>query len=167
MRRAMTRVRLPLAVVLLVAAAFVPLIAAPAGAQQSDRAKRIGGKFLCMCSCNQILTQCNHVGCTMSATMLKELDQQVARGDSDDLIVQSFVQEYGPQVLAEPPNKGFSRVAWWIPGVALAAGLALVVLVISRWKNRPMAVASGPSAPDISPEFLERARRQADQETEE
>ena len=32
----------------------------------------------------------------------------VARNDSDDLILQAFVQEYGPTVLAEPPTKGFN-----------------------------------------------------------
>lgn len=163
----MIRFRLTLGSFLLLAAAFVPLATIPARAQQTDRAKRVGSKFLCMCTCNQILTQCNHVGCTMSTSMLKELDQRVARGDSDDLIGQSFVQEFGPTVLAEPPNKGFSRVAWWIPGLALAAGLALVVIVISRWRSRPMAVAGGPGALDISPESLERARRRADLETEE
>lgn len=163
----MTRFRLTLASFLLLAAAIVPLATIPAGAQQTDRAKRVGSKFLCMCSCNQILTQCNHVGCTMSTSMLKELDQRVARGDSDDLVAQSFVQEFGPKVLAEPPNRGFSRVAWWIPGLALAAGLAVVVGVISRWRSRPMAVGGGPSMQEISPEILERARRRADLETEE
>ena len=162
-----TRVRIPLAVFLLGAAALAPMITIPLGAQQTDRAKRIGSKFMCMCNCYQVLTQCNHVGCQVSASMLKELDQRVARGDSDDLIVQSFVQEFGTAVFAEPPNRGFSRMAWWIPALALVAGLALVILLISRWRNRPAAVGGGPSAPDISPEFFERARQQADRETEE
>lgn len=163
----MTRLRLPAAIFLLLATAFVPFVAIPAGAQQTNRAKQIGSRLLCMCNCNQILTQCNHVGCTVSASMLRDLDKQVARGDSDDLIVQSFVQAFGTQVFAEPPNKGFSRMAWWIPAMALAVGLALVVFVISRWRNRPVAVAGGRSAPGISREILERARRRADLETEE
>ena len=39
--------------------------------QSSDRAKMLGGKLICMCNCGQILTACNHVGCTKSAAMLK------------------------------------------------------------------------------------------------
>ena len=127
-----------------------------------------------MCGgCDDAAGKCYHVGgafsgpCGTAKTMLKELEERVARGESDDLTLQSFVQEYGPAVYVEPPHQGFGRVAWWIPAVALTAGLALVVLVISRWRNRPAAVASGPSALDISPESLERARRQADRETEE
>ncbi|MBZ5701442.1 MAG: cytochrome c-type biogenesis protein CcmH [Acidobacteriia bacterium] len=163
----MTKLRLPLLIAVLCAVAAVPLLILPAGAQQSDHAKQIGGKFLCMCGCSQILTQCNHVGCTVSASMLKKLDQAIARGDSDDLIIQSFVQEYGPAVFAEPPKKGFSRVAWFIPGVTLGLGLALVLVVIRRWRMRPVAAsADAPGGKAISPELLERARQRADRETE-
>src|SRR5271169_3925425 len=82
---------------------------------QTDRAKQIGGKFMCMCSCSQVLTQCNHVGCTVSTSMLKELDQHVARGDSESMITQAFVQEFGTTVYAEPPKSGLSLVAWGLP----------------------------------------------------
>src|ERR1700686_4623679 len=91
--------------------------------QSSDRAKQLGAKLICMCNCGQILTACNHVGCTRSTAMLKEMDQRVAANDSDDLILQSFVQEYGEQALAEPPTHGFNILAWAIPAIAFAMGL--------------------------------------------
>ena len=75
---------------------------------QADRGKQIGGKFMCMCGCSQVLTQCNHVGCPVSTGMLKELDDAVTRGDSEDLITQNFVQEFGTKVYAEPPKTGLS-----------------------------------------------------------
>ncbi len=150
---------------LAMAAAGVLLIGGVAQAQQSDRAKQIGKRLLCMCNCNQILTACNHVGCTTSASMLKKLDQLVERGsDSDDLIIQAFVQEFGTQVYAEPPSKGFSRIAWFLPTIALSMGLALVILVILRWRRKP---AAAPAAPKISAEILARARERADVETNE
>lgn len=135
----------------------------PARAQQTDRAKNLGKRLMCMCGCNQVLTACNHVGCSTSATMLKELDQVVARNEPDDLTLQSFIQEYGERVLAEPPAKGFNRVAWFIPGVAFALGLGIVLLVISHWRRRIVLAPAGPQAP---PELLARAREQADRETE-
>ena len=135
-------------------------------AQNSDRAKKIGGGLMCMCNCKQILTQCNHVGCTMSAKMLKELDQRVDSGGSDDLIVQSFVQEFGPKVLASPPTSGFNLVAWVIPGIAFGAGFALVIVVIRHWRRRVELTPAAAGGPAISPELLERARQQADRETE-
>jgi cytochrome c-type biogenesis protein CcmH/NrfF len=157
----MTKRRTTAALVLAVVAA---LLSGLAYAQNSDRAKRLGGQLMCMCNCNQILTQCNHVGCTMSAAMLKELDQRVQTTSSDDLLLQSFVQEFGTKVLASPPAQGFNLLAWFIPGIAFGAGLAMVIVVIRQWRRRfELAPAGGPP---VSSEALERARQQADRETE-
>jgi cytochrome c-type biogenesis protein CcmH len=138
--------------------------------QSSDRAKQLGAKMVCMCGCNEILTECNHVGCKTSLAMLKELDARVTSGDSDDLILQGFVQEYGEKVLAEPPTHGFNSLAWAVPGIAFALGLTLVVLVIRHWRQpvvaTPASVAAAAAAPKASPEMLERARREIDRETQ-
>ena len=162
----MIRLRMLATVALLAALAAAPLMVAPLGAQQlSDRAKQIGGKFMCMCSCSQVLTECNHVGCTVSASMLKELNASLAKGDSEDAITQMFVQEFGTKVYAEPPKSGFSLVAWTLPSIYLILGTGLVVLIISKWRKRP-ATAAGPSGPEFSPELLARAREQAARETQ-
>jgi cytochrome c-type biogenesis protein CcmH/NrfF len=153
---------------LLLCVASVCTLALSVSVTGQDRAKQIGGKFMCMCNCNQVLTQCNHVGCTTSTAMLKELDQAVARGDSEDVITQAFVQEFGTKVYAEPPKSGLSLVAWVLPSVYLVGGTLLVVFIISRWRSRihleTAAASGGPSG--ISPEELERARRRVARETE-
>jgi cytochrome c-type biogenesis protein CcmH len=164
----MTKARQIAAVTVLAMLAMAPLLVTPLGAQQlSDRAKQIGGKFMCMCGCSQVLTECNHVGCSTSASMLKELNHSLSRGNSEDGITQMFVQEFGTQVYAEPPKSGFSLVAWVLPSVYLFVGAGLVVFVISRWRKRPApqaALAGG--APGISAELLERARARASRETQ-
>jgi len=143
--------------------AVVPLLAQ----QQADRVKQIGGKFQCMCGCGQILTQCNHVGCTVSASMLKELGAMVNRGDSEDKITQTFVQEFGTTVYAEPPKSGFSLVAWLMPVFYFLVGAAIVVFFINKWrKQTPAPAAIAPAGVHISPEAYERARSQADRDTE-
>ena len=147
-------------------------------AQKTDRAKALGTKLMCMCGCGQILTQCNHLNCPSSGPMLKELDAHVAKGEADDLIIQDFVQEYGEKVLSSPPATGFNAIAWYIPGVAFVIGLGIVVMLIRLWRQRDLAhhgglaSASGaPQLPDAAPSTLsdvqrERAKRQADRETE-
>jgi len=133
----------------------------PATAQQTDRAKAVGHRLFCMCGCKQILVECNHVGCPMSAGMLKKLDAEIASGKSDDLILQSFVQEFGAEVVAEPPAKGFNWLAWIMPFAALGLGLMLVRAVINRW-NRPIpALPVGPSLP---PDVLERIRQESEED---
>src|SRR6202790_2785850 len=156
-----------------IATAIVPLHVA---AQKTDRAKSLGTKLMCMCGCGQILTQCNHINCPSSGPMLKELDEHVASGEADDLIVQDFIQEYGEKVLSAPPSTGFNSIAWYIPGVAFALGLGIVLVIIRMWRQRDvnrLASASAAPVPAATPASevrsvqLERARQQADKETEE
>jgi cytochrome c-type biogenesis protein CcmH len=148
------------------------LVAATLRAQQTDKAKEIGGKLLCgvgtpMCDCKQILTQCNHVGCRNSSGMLKTLDEGVANGDSETTIVQRFVAEFGTAVLSEPPKSGLNLVAWYLPGTTLFAGVLLVFFVISRWRKRAVSAPAAPGAgAEISPEMLARARARASRETQ-
>jgi cytochrome c-type biogenesis protein CcmH len=134
-------------------------------AQRSDAAKALSKRLMCMCGCNQILGECNHVGCTVSTEMLRKLDERVARGESSDLILQSFVQEYGLAALAEPPAEGFNRVMYILAWVIPLAGFVLVTLVVRRWRAaRPTTAPAGPRVPR---EILEAARRRAAAETEE
>jgi len=138
-------------------------LAGSAGAQETPRAKALGQKLMCVCGCNQILTACNHVGCQYSHKMLQELDQLVARNDSDDLILQAFVQEYGPTVLAEPPTKGFNWAAWIVPIVVPLIAIFLVWQVVRRWRLRAQLAPAGPG---VSPELLARAQHESDKDSD-
>lgn len=134
---------------------------APIVAGRPEGVKRVGKRMMCLCGCNQVLAECNHVGCSMSAGMIDQLEQRVARNESDDLILQAFVQEYGQRVLAEPPATGFNLAAWLMPVFALVVGAIVVVVALTRMR-RPAVAARGPR---VSPEALERLRMQADRES--
>jgi cytochrome c-type biogenesis protein CcmH len=153
----------------LLAAALV-LSAVPGGAEipgQSQRAQKIGKRMMCMCGCNQILVECNHVGCTTSTAMLKELDERIARNEPDDLLIQSFVQQYGEKVLAQPPAKNFGLVAWIMPFFMLLLGFLAIRVLLLRWRHQTPAIAGVPGAEvEISPEMLARARREMQFEEE-
>ncbi len=143
------------------------LLAAPfLRAQEPDRVKSVGKRLMCLCGCNQVLVECNHVGCSMSDAMIKQLRQRVARNEPDDLIVQSFIQEYGQRVLAEPPAKGFSLAAWLMPMFALALGTIILAVVLKNMR-RPVAAERAPAGPRVSSDALDRLRMQADRESEE
>ena len=131
----------------------------------TSRFNELGHQMMCICGCNQILLECNHVGCPDSDRMRNELLEAVNRGDSDSLVEQSFVQKYGPTVLAAPTTTGFDRTAWIVPFVALALGLMLVVMVINAWKNRPTpAIADGlrPIRGAELEQFRDQARKDTD-----
>src|SRR6202030_2266206 len=89
----------------------------------ASRFTEIGHQMMCICSCNQILLECNHVGCPSSDGMRNELMAAVSRGDSASLVEQSFVQKFGPTVLAAPTTSGFDRAAWIFPILTFGLGV--------------------------------------------
>jgi cytochrome c-type biogenesis protein CcmH len=64
------------------------------------------------------------------------LRQLIARGDGLPLIKREMVDQYGPAVLADPPARGFNLLAYIIPGVVMALGIAIVAFTIPRWRRR-------------------------------
>ena len=149
--------------VLLVASVFLFL---GGGGSTDGRFKDLGHRMMCTCGCGQILLECNHVGCQSSDKMRNQLQAALDKGDNDDLILQGFVQEYGPTVIAAPTAKGFNRVAWIMPFAVLAAGIAFVTWVVRAWKNRPApALADGITIPKERSD-LDQFRAQARKETD-
>jgi len=132
---------------------------------EDARFRDLGHHLMCVCGCNQILLECNHVGCQYSDRMRVELAAALDRGDNDDLTLQSFIQKYGTTVVAAPSTSGFGRVAWVMPFIALVAGMATVVFVVRSWRNRPTPALADGIQPLRGPE-LEQFRNLADKETE-
>ena len=137
----------------------------PAAGDNSTRIERLGHRMMCACGCNQILLECNHVGCTYSSTMRDELISAVNAGNGDAAVLQSFVEKYGSTVLAAPTNSGFNRVAWVMPYIALAIGVTGVVLVVRNWNTRAVPVTAANTSPAKAPD-LDRFREQARRETD-
>jgi len=149
-----------LQVVVIAVVAFAML-----GAQSDQRARytKLGHALMCECGCGQILLECNHVGCTVSDKMAKQLRSMIDNGQSDDQIKDAFVQEYGVVVLAAPTDKGFDRVAWIMPFVVFGLGMLAVVYVVKTWKNRKSVEAVIANA---APGEVDEMKRRAREETE-
>jgi cytochrome c-type biogenesis protein CcmH/NrfF len=144
----------------LLAALLLMLLSLPLTGAGPDRFNTLGHRMMCSCGCGQVLLECNHVGCPRSDGMRNELAAGIQRGDSDDLVLQSFVQKYGATILAAPTTAGFNRVAWIMPFLALGIGLSAAIFFIRRWGK--MRAASAPPAIAIDPTFREQARRETE-----
>jgi cytochrome c-type biogenesis protein CcmH len=77
---------------------------------------------------------------------------RIAAGDSEGEIKDALVTEFGPGVIAEPPDGGFGLLAWLLPLTAVAGAAIVVAVLIRRWTRR---VPSEPSAAPLDPS-LER-----------
>ena len=121
------------------------LVLVTAGATDaSARFEKDSHEMMCACSCNQLLGECNHVGCPASPGMLNELSASIARGDSDNAIFHQFQDEYGPVVLASPMFTRFNHVAWIVPPVVLFLGIGCVFLIVRNWKLRTVPMPAIP-----------------------
>ncbi len=140
---------------------------------QSDRARQVGMHLKCMCKgCDMSAGGCSHPGgafsgpCPTAKAMMQEVDTHIAKGETDEQIIQAFVAQYGAIVYVEPPKHGFGLVAWIMPFAYTLLGLGLVVFVLRKWR-KPVTATPESAGPKISSEALERARAQANRETEE
>ncbi len=63
------------------------------------------------------------------------ISARIAAGDSKNEITDRLVAEYGPQILAAPPKKGFNLLAWLLPFVGLLGGAIVLGLLAWRWSH--------------------------------
>jgi cytochrome c-type biogenesis protein CcmH/NrfF len=132
------------------------------GSADTDaRFDHVGHKLMCACGCNQVLLACDHIGCPNLQQETAELTAAIARGDSENAILQAFQAEYGPTVLAAPWLTKFNIVAWVVPPALLLLGLGGTFLLVRKWKLRTVAMPEVP-VDTQSREIRERIRRETE-----
>jgi cytochrome c-type biogenesis protein CcmF len=72
---------------------------------------------------------------------------QLARGDSPELITANYVAEFGTGSLTVPPNEGGLRLIYAVPIVASLGGLGIVFFAVRRWKRRDASATGSRTAP--------------------
>ena len=127
------------------------LIAVTVGAADSSaRFDKDSHEMMCVCSCNQLLGECNHVGCPDSEGMRAQLAASIAKGESDNDIFHEFQEQYGPVVLAAPRFTRFNHLAWIMPPLMLFLGIAGVLLIVRNWKLRTVPMPAVPDTPGFA-----------------
>jgi cytochrome c-type biogenesis protein CcmH/NrfF len=130
-------------------------------ASPAARYNDLGHKMMCVCGCNQILIECNHLGCPDSERMLGELRTAVTSGSGDEAILTAFQDKYGPTVLAAPMLTKFNIVAWVVPPAVLILGIFGTVVLVRKWRLRAAAMTPVTAAGDF-PAMRERIRRETE-----
>ena len=65
----------------------------------------------------------------------------IAQGQSEAQIKRALVAQYGPAVLGLPSSHGFDLTAYLVPLAVVVALVALLVLLLPRWRRRTRARA--------------------------
>lgn len=83
--------------------------------------------------------------CYLSACiqMKDEIALMLEEGKEESEIQQYFLDQYGPQILGEPPREGFNLLAWILPFLVLLGGAVFLVLRLRPTRRvAPAALAS-------------------------
>jgi cytochrome c-type biogenesis protein CcmH len=126
----------------------------------SSRFNDLGHRMMCICSCAQLLGECNHVGCPESGRMRNELSDAIAAGKSDKEILAWFSAKYGATVLAAPTGEGFDLLAWIAPFAVFGAALLGTMLLVRRW-----SVGKTPAAAQVQDPATDALREKIRRET--
>jgi len=95
----------------------------------------------------------------LAAEMRRTIEEKLQAGESEEAIIQYFVDRYGIVILREPPRQGLTAWLWLTP----VAGIGLAILLLI-WRLRRMAMVSaasdgeepGGASPALDPEdFLD------------
>lgn len=138
------------------------------------RYNKLGHRVICMCEsepvafsnaglrgCRQVLLECNHPNCDTSGPMRGELMAALQKGDSDDVILQSFVRKYGAYVV-EQSSTAANKLIWTL---AFAALMSIAIAFVRKWRSRPAMAATLPELHDVAIDsFRERVRRETERD---
>lgn len=115
-------------------------VRAVAAAAIDDEVRRIGKELQCpVCQGASVADSPSELAEQMRGVIRRKLEQ----GESEEQIVQYFVERYGEAVLVEPPRHGLGLAVWLGPLVVLAVGGGVLCLLVQAWL-RQRAVAPSP-----------------------
>ena len=150
----MRRLALPIAVAALLAlgALVVLELARPAAPlTQAEQARRIAAELRCP-DCQALSVAESETAA--AAAIRRQIVEQLAAGQSPEQIRAYFVARYGEWILLAPP----SPFAWWIPVVAIVAGIGLFAWWWRGRRAEPAPVLDTP-APALREQIRDEVER--------
>jgi cytochrome c-type biogenesis protein CcmH len=139
------------------AIALLALLAVPVARASDDHPTLadLEGEVMCPV-CNTTLDQSS----SPAARQIEAyISARIAAGDSKSEIKDKLVAEYGQQILAAPPKKGFNLLAWALPIVLLLGGGLVVGLLAWRWSH-----SREPGPPAATTQLSPALERRVDEE---
>ncbi len=128
----------------------------------------ISKQFICQCGCTLVLNSCTHAECSVGVPMTALIKQKLAQGQSEEQIIQFFVAQYGEQVLASPPKRGFNLMAWVTPFAAILLGAGVIYIIIKKWvwQGRRSQASAVAEADEKDEEYQRRLEKELDEFTD-
>ena len=118
----------------------------------------------CDCGCTLDVHSCQYqMQCGTSPVWSARILAGLEAGETPEAIEAGFVADFGPTVLMEPPEGGFSVVGYLLPALALIMGGALVGLVIRGGLGQERVPATGSGLTEADEARLAEELRRLDE----
>jgi cytochrome c-type biogenesis protein CcmH len=128
--------------------ALLALAPVAVGAQPKASFNDVEDEVMCD-TCNVPLNVADSQRADQEREVIRKL---IAQGLTKQQIKDRLAAQYGPGILATPQDSGFSLAVWWVPVAVVVALLALIALLLPRWRKRGPPDDGGDDAgPDLSP----------------
>ncbi|WP_210493942.1 cytochrome c-type biogenesis protein CcmH [Patulibacter sp. SYSU D01012] len=137
------------------------LLAAPAAAGAATprtTLQEVEAELMCV-TCKTPLNQSDAVQANKERG---EIERLIAQGKTKDEVIAGMVDVYGDQVLLNPPEKGLQTARWLLPALGALLALALLTLLVRRWRRRAAAAPAAEAADDDVPALSDEDRRRLD-----
>jgi cytochrome c-type biogenesis protein CcmH len=143
-----------------VAAAALALAAPAAAACPKTSLAKLENEVMCPVCQGETIAQSD----SQAAAQVKRFIQgRVQACASEGQIKRELVAQYGTQILAAPPRKGFGWVAWLLPAIGILVAAGAMALLARRWSRRAPEGPPGSPALDGPPMDPELERRLDDE----
>ena len=111
-------------------------------AHEREVAHRAGSRLLSLCPDCRLGTIDEDGPCGWARVNRTVIKNAVKAGHDEESIVSAYVATYGPDVLATDTNQGLAAASWIIPYLMIALGLALVMMIGRRSRQRAVQPAT-------------------------
>jgi len=91
----------------------------------NDQVYQVSNELMCPVCQGQTVAESNS---QLAISMRKVIENKVNQGESKEKILEYFVNQYGDNILAKPPLKGFNLFLWIIPPFILLLSILLWIL---------------------------------------
>lgn len=135
----------------------VGIVAAQGGPVTDDQVNAVAKKLNCPVCENVPLDVCETQACLQWRDLIR---QKLSAGETPEQVITYFRATYGDRVLQSPPNTGFTALVWILPFLGLAAGVAILAVVLRRMTARPATAEAATETPSLTDEYRKRLERE-------
>ena len=116
-----------------------------------EEIKKVAADMVCLCGdCNrQSLATC--VCSSFAVPERERIGDMMEAGKTPEEIVARYIDEFGVHILAAPPARGYSVIAWIGPFLGLVVGFLVVRFILRRWRDHHAGSTLPALAPDARP----------------